>query len=111
MGKRAERPEASAEESGAGRPEDGTGPGAGGLGPCPTCGARVLPVVYGMPEGPVFEAADRGELVIGGCVIDHFPMASHVCAGQPGHDLMVDRRGRLVPAETWDEVRDGWWDE
>ena len=37
---------------------------------CPTCGSdRVVPVVYGMPGFELGEAADRGELVLGGCLI------------------------------------------
>jgi hypothetical protein len=37
---------------------------------CPGCGASTtIPIVYGFPSGKTFEAADRGELAIGGCVI------------------------------------------
>ena len=37
---------------------------------CPTCGsAAVVRIVYGLPGHEAFEAAERGELVLGGCVI------------------------------------------
>ncbi len=38
--------------------------------PCPTCGsAGVVRIVYGYPAPETFEAADRGEIALGGCVI------------------------------------------
>ncbi len=36
---------------------------------CPSCGARSIPIVYGYPLPETFEAADRGEVVLGGCCI------------------------------------------
>jgi hypothetical protein len=78
-------------------------------GPCPTCGAPVRPIVYGMPDGTVLDAADRGEVFIGGCVIGSFPMASHICSGPSEHELIAGVRGRLVPIEAWDPERDGVW--
>ena len=43
---------------------------------CPACGAAsTVPIVYGLPAGELFEAAERGEVVIGGCVV-----------GRPGGD-------------------------
>lgn len=36
---------------------------------CPSCGAPGIRIVYGMPGAELFEAADRGEVVLGGCVI------------------------------------------
>ena len=36
---------------------------------CPTCGAAGVRIVYGMPGPELFEAADRGEVFLGGCVI------------------------------------------
>lgn len=41
---------------------------------CPRCGERdPLPIVYGLPSPPLFEAAERGEVALGGCVL---PFAS-----------------------------------
>ena len=38
---------------------------------CPRCGAfaPMLPIVFGYPTPQTFEAADRGELALGGCVV------------------------------------------
>jgi hypothetical protein len=36
---------------------------------CAACGGRAVPIVYGMPMYHVFEAAERGEVVLGGCEI------------------------------------------
>lgn len=35
--------------------------------PCPRCGALGLPIVYGLPGPDLFEAAERGEVALGGC--------------------------------------------
>ena len=37
---------------------------------CPACGAPALEIAYGFPTPNTFEAADRGELLLGGCLID-----------------------------------------
>jgi hypothetical protein len=37
---------------------------------CPECGElAVRPILYGMPTPSAFEAAERGEFIIGGCCI------------------------------------------
>lgn len=36
---------------------------------CPVCGEIGIPIVYGLPGFELQEAAGRGEVVIGGCVI------------------------------------------
>ncbi|MDZ7731790.1 MAG: hypothetical protein U5R31_00580 [Acidimicrobiia bacterium] len=36
---------------------------------CPNCGAETVPVIYGLPTPDTMEAADRDEVVLGGCVI------------------------------------------
>ena len=37
---------------------------------CPRCGAAApLPIAYGEPTAETFEAAKRGELALGGCVV------------------------------------------
>lgn len=37
---------------------------------CPQCGALDgVPIAWGYPAGDTFEAADRGEIVLGGCVV------------------------------------------
>lgn len=36
---------------------------------CKHCGGKVAPVLYGEPSPEMMEAADRGEVVLGGCCI------------------------------------------
>ena len=39
--------------------------------PCPRCGAsEALRIVYGLPTNEAFEAAERSEFRLGGCVIE-----------------------------------------
>jgi hypothetical protein len=36
--------------------------------PCPKCGQPLVPIVWGDPKPETFEAVERGEVVLGGCV-------------------------------------------
>ena len=36
---------------------------------CPHCGGKVLRIQYGHPGPELFEAADRGEILLGGCIL------------------------------------------
>jgi transposase-like protein len=38
---------------------------------CPRCHSseQVVPIIYGYPSEELFEAADRGEVKLGGCVV------------------------------------------
>ena len=46
---------------------------------CPNCGAVAgVPIVYGLPGRDAFEAEQRGELVLGGCVIEE-DAPTHQC--------------------------------
>lgn len=39
--------------------------------PCPECGStKVLPITYGLPGSAMLEAAERGEIILGGCLVD-----------------------------------------
>jgi poly(ADP-ribose) glycohydrolase ARH3 len=52
---------------------------------CPACGAMTLvSIVYGMPGHELFEAAERGEVVLGGCIVDwdQPTAACTACGGQ-----------------------------
>ena len=51
--------------------------------PCPRCNGAAVPIVYGL--GPPSEAYDRGEIVLGGCVVDENSPAWH-CQGC-GHEF------------------------
>jgi hypothetical protein len=35
---------------------------------CTNCDAQALPIVYGLPGSETFEAVERGEVAIGGCM-------------------------------------------
>ncbi len=38
---------------------------------CPVCrGTRTAPVIFGLPGSEALERAERGEVILGGCVID-----------------------------------------
>jgi hypothetical protein len=36
---------------------------------CRRCGSGLTPVAYGFPTLDTFEAAERGEVLLGGCVL------------------------------------------
>ena len=37
---------------------------------CPSCDSNnVVPIVYGMPGSELMEQAERGEVILGGCVV------------------------------------------
>lgn len=39
--------------------------------PCPDCGStEVVPVVFGLPGPELLERARRGEVALGGCMVD-----------------------------------------
>ena len=42
---------------------------ADGATPCPACGGRLVPIVYGLPSPEGFQAAERGEVALGGCTV------------------------------------------
>jgi hypothetical protein len=69
---------------------------------CPRCGdiAPMVPIVFGYPMPETFEAAKRGEIVLGGCVLSGED-PTHRCSAC-GRDVIVDdlrekdsRRGSL----------------
>ena len=37
---------------------------------CPKCGERLIEIVYGRPDPELFEASERGEVILGGCLIN-----------------------------------------
>ena len=50
---------------------------------CSHCGAKVLRIQYGYPGPELFEAAERGELLLGGCCISpDSPDYACPCCGQ-----------------------------
>ena len=47
-----------------------------GSGVCPRCGGVTRPVVYGFPSPELFDRADRGEVILGGCCLPVEPARS-----------------------------------
>ena len=45
-------------------------------GVCPRCGGVTRPVVYGYPSDEMFQRADRGEIILGGCCLPAVPSTS-----------------------------------
>ncbi len=59
---------------------------------------RIAPIVYGYPLPETFEAADRGDVTIGGCMPDlpverPCPKCGLTAASDPDAEI-VGRRGR-----------------
>jgi hypothetical protein len=48
---------------------------------CPHCpdAPRAVPLVHGLPSPELFEAAERGEAVLGGCLVEPGPPAEEAC--------------------------------
>lgn len=70
---------------------------ARGAGPCPKCGAAMVPIVYGMPAGgsELVQQAKRGEVELGGCIIwENNPRFR--CRGPEPHAWRHGEDGRLV---------------
>ena len=36
---------------------------------CPKCGGKIVEILYGEPTEELFNAAERGEVILGGCCI------------------------------------------
>lgn len=36
---------------------------------CPDCGTKLLPIVYGMPGPELFDDAEQGKVMLGGCCV------------------------------------------
>ena len=34
---------------------------------CPKCGGKIVEIIYGEPSIELFEAHERGEIILGGC--------------------------------------------
>lgn len=52
---------------------------------CVACGGeRFVPIVFGYPLPETFEAAERGEVVLGGCIVsDDDPKVACAACGEP----------------------------
>jgi len=36
---------------------------------CPTCGNKLIPILYGLPSPEAMEGAEKGEIILGGCCV------------------------------------------
>ncbi len=61
---------------------------------CPKCNAAMIPIEYGFPDDALLEAAERGEVRIGGCIIDA-DNPDLVCEGAEHHGWQRAERGGL----------------
>lgn len=66
---------------------------------CRACGELVLPVLYGMPDPEAMEASERGELMLGGCMVED------VGTSCPCGATAYDDDGRRVQTFTVDDAR------
>ncbi|HVM41179.1 MAG TPA: hypothetical protein VM618_10430 [Acidimicrobiia bacterium] len=65
------------------------------------CGASMTPIVYGYPSDTMFEAAERGEIELGGCVVeDDLPMFRCATCGRTVGRL-GDVRDEHFADDTW----------
>ncbi len=69
---------------------------------CPTCGALGVLIVYGTPGPDLVDAAERGEVLIGGCVITGDDPTPNGCAA--GHEWKA-RRSRDAPRPSAPRAR------
>ena len=54
---------------------------------CPKCGSeQVLPIAYGLPGPEMWEMANRGEIVLGGCVVDSPQWSCQACGWRWGNE-------------------------
>lgn len=37
---------------------------------CTVCRGKAVPICYGFPSGAMVKAAERGVIILGGCIID-----------------------------------------
>jgi hypothetical protein len=58
----------------------------------------MIPIEYGMPDEKLIEAAERGEAVIGGCIIEP-TNPDFVCQGPECHQWQRDADRGLVAME------------
>ena len=56
---------------------------------CPKCNGDLIEIVYGMPGPELFEAEERGEVILGGCCVFEDGPEYHCknCNLEFSHDL------------------------
>ncbi len=61
--------------------------------PCPRCGTPGIPIIWGLPGADLAEAARRGEVILGGCLVTGDD-ADHECPA-------CRHQWRANPPEPW----------
>ena len=62
---------------------------------CPKCNAHMLPIEYGLPDAELLAEAERGEVLIGGCIVDP-DCPEFACLGPEEHLWRRPERGGLA---------------
>jgi hypothetical protein len=57
---------------------------------CRVCRARLVPIMWGMPGPDLMEAAERGEVVLGGCTVSMEPPYEVKACPECGWTLMAE---------------------
>lgn len=58
---------------------------------CENCGLAMKPIAYGYPGGDMIDAFERGEIVLGGCVVESgMPMWSCPACGHESGNLRMN---------------------
>lgn len=66
---------------------------------CPRCGSsKVIPIQYGYPAPEAFEAAERGEIVLGGSIVSS-ENPEWLCASC--HGVWRDAETKVVEEMQW----------
>lgn len=72
---------------------------------CPACAQKTgVDILYGLPAPAAFEAAERGEVVLGGCCID-LEGPERACTSC-GHEWRIKRRSTELDRLLAQEPRD-----
>jgi len=69
---------------------------------CPNCNNKMIKIVYGMPDTDTMEKAQKGELFLGGCVIEEF---------QPEYHCNKCRRSYSKNLDEYIEESNNWEDD
>ena len=70
---------------------------------CPYCGTKLLKVVYGMPAQETLEKAEKGEIILGGCIIEE-NQPKYFC-NNCKKDFSSDLKECIDKENNWDEIR------
>lgn len=69
---------------------------------CPNCGNKLIPIEYGMPAPETFEKAEKGEVFLGGCMVEDI---------QPVYHCNTCRRNYYKNLKDYIDEENNWEDE